>query len=89
MNYGVSSDEDESDDDEFFEAQEEITVNSETPEEEGGKTGDSNDDGGVEVTAEGVLEATEINLLCTGKPLCIPITQVISKMFLKSCGRRS
>ena len=40
--------------------------------------GDLTSDEGVlkEALAEGVLKETEMKLLCTGKPLFIPITQV-------------
>ena len=79
-NNDVMTDDEDSDDDEFFEAQEEITPHSAsvTLEGEGVKMGDLTSDEGVlkEALAEGVLKETEMKLLCTGKPLFIPITQV-------------
>ena len=80
------TDDEDSDDDEFFEAQEEITPRpaSVTLKGEGVKMGaPASDDGVLKVAleAEGVLKETEMKLLCTGKPLCIPITQVIVNKF--------
>lgn len=81
-NESIITDDEDSDDDEFFEAQEEITPRSatDTHEDEGVKVGACSDDGALK-EAEGVLKETEMKLLCTGKPLCIPITQVINRIF--------
>jgi len=71
-----NDDVDDDSDDEFFEAQEEMALSSETMDVNMHSPMIAMDQSDRE--AEGVLRETEMKLLCSGKPLCVPVTQVSS-----------
>lgn len=85
----------EDEDDEFFEAREEISGSTDVSMtdaqttsvvEDREEVADVEDDANRE--PDGVSSETDITLLCTGKPLCVPITQVNCKGFLSQIKTR-
>ena len=71
---GMISSDGESDEDEFFEAHEDITEASSTTEIT--QPEDEIDFNDADREPDGVKHETKMKLLRTGKPLCVPITQV-------------